>query len=309
MSLWLGITAIDLKIIFKILVNYLEKILLKLILTSGFNKYFDKFLNFMEKFTFYLKKFKKLHLKKLINLFIYFCFVYQSIALTLEFTAFKTRIEVELDFYCDRNGSIKSENFPAISLCIESPNLYNYFEHYNNSKFMIKYKLSEKILTNNLTSTKIRQKLNLISNEAENVSNALLFLNYSIPFDMICESKRSNETTECIYRDEIIVSESILGKCYTYLSGLIDSKYDEKLITNSRAFRVLNRLLSRNFRNKVKDYSQIKHDRNLLPSFAVTHITEEEFTTSYSLIKLKRLPPPYDSNYFNYKTNELVKSR
>ena len=119
MSLWLGISAFDLKIILKIIVKYLEKILFKLILMSGLNKYID----FVEKFIFYLKKFKKLYLKKLLNLFIYFCFVYQSIALTLEYTAFKTTIEVELDFYSDSNGSIKSENFPAFSFCFKSTNL------------------------------------------------------------------------------------------------------------------------------------------------------------------------------------------
>jgi len=112
-------------------------------------------------------------------------------------------------------------------------------------------------------------------------------------------------TTECFGRDQIILSESILGKCYTYLSGLIDSKYDENLI-NSRIFRILARLLNRDFRNEI--YYKIIHDRNQLPSLGSTHMTLY-WIKFYSLIKVKRLPPPYDSNCFNYKTNGLIKSR
>jgi hypothetical protein len=308
MSLWLGISAIDLKIIFKILVNYLEKILLKVILTTGLNKYFAEFIDFMIKFIFYVKKFKKLYLQKFLNLFILICFFYQSIELTLEFTAFKTTIEVELDFYRDRNGSIKLENLPAFSFCFESTNLYDTLKHYKNSKVINQYKLSEKLnklLTNKSASKKLRQKQNLIPNEAKNISNYLLFLNYSMPFDMMCQSEGPNVTTECFGRDKIILSESYLGKCYTYLSGLIDSKYDEKLI-NSREFINLGSFLNRQFRGE--NYYRIIHDRNQLPSLVSTHMTVYEIKF-YSLIKVKRLPPPYDSNCFNYKTNGLVKSR
>jgi hypothetical protein len=310
-SLWLGISAIDLKIIFKSVVNYLDKMLLKLILTVCLNEYFIGFIDFMKNFISYLKKFKKVYLKRFINLFILICFVYQSIKLTLEFTAFKTTIEVEFHPYNDINGSIKSENFPAFSFCFDPTNLSNYFEDYKDFKFINQYTLSEKILTNKLASEKSRRNLNHIFDEAKNISNYLLFLNHSTPLYMMCQLKGFKVTTECIERSEIILSESSLGKCYTYLSGLIDSKYDKKqqysrtFLKNSRMFKVLNMIL---FRYKHRDYSNFIHDRNQLPSFAFLH-SSAYLSRRYSLIKVKRLPPPYDSNCFNYKTNGLVKSR
>jgi len=48
--------------------------------------------------------------------------------------------------------------------------------------------------------------------------------------------------TECMEREEIILSESHLGKCYTYLRGLIDSKNDEMLAKDSKNMRIIKNL-------------------------------------------------------------------
>jgi hypothetical protein len=60
MSLWLRISAIVLKVILKVLINYFEKILLKLILMSGLNECFNGLIDIMKKFIFYLMKLKNL---------------------------------------------------------------------------------------------------------------------------------------------------------------------------------------------------------------------------------------------------------
>ncbi len=97
-----------------------------------------------------------------INLFILICFVYQSIDLILEFTAFKTTNEAEIDYYWDENKSVKIENFPTISLCIDSKKFYNYVNDYNNTQFLTQYNISEKTLTNRSEADKFRQKLFLM---------------------------------------------------------------------------------------------------------------------------------------------------
>ncbi len=306
MSLWLGISAIDLKVVLKILVKYLEKILLKLVSMGGLIQYFDRLINIMKKATIYLKKFKKIYLKKCINLFVLICFVYQSIVLLLEFTAFKTNIEVEMHSYCDERYKIKTENFPIISLCVDSSKSFTYFNNYNNTKFVTQYNTFEKILTNISESQKLYQKLNLLSIGEKNISHYLFWLKYSMPLNMRCLIDKSNVTTECIDKEDIIISESQqLGKCYTYLESptLFDCN-NEHQIESSKVFRIIAKLFS----DENNTYSQSIHDRNQLPSFAFTETTTNNLTR-YSLIKVKRLPPPHDSNCFNYKIDGLIKSR
>jgi len=306
MSLWLGISAIDLKVVLKILFNHFEEILLKLISMNGLNKYFDGVINIMKIFIFHLKKFKKIYLKKCINLFVLICFVYQSIVLLLEFTAFKTNVEVEIHFYCTESRRIKTENFPAISLCVDSSKSFTYFNNYNNSKFLAQYNISEKMLTNISESEKLYQKLNLLSIGQKNISNYLFHMKYSMPLNMRCLIDESNVTTKCIDNEDIIISESQSGKCYTYLESSfhLNYTYVTEQIQNSKILSIIANLFS----GERNTYAQSIHDRNELPSFASTEITTNNITT-YSLIKVKRLPPPYDSNCFNYKTNGLIKSR
>jgi hypothetical protein len=261
----------------------------------------------MKKAIIYLKKFKKFYLKKSINLTILVFFVYQSIELLLEFTAFKTNIEAEMHFYFDESGIIKTENFPAISLCVDSSKSFTYFNNYNNSKFLVQYNTFEKIRTNISESQKLYQKLNFLSNGEKNISNYLFWLKYSMPLNMRCLIHKSKVAIECINKHDIIISESQqFGKCYTYLVSplYLDNKYVWFQIESSKIFRIIAKLFS----DKRNTYSQSIHDRNQLPSFASIETTAYNITR-YSLIKVKRLPPPYDSKCFNYKINGLIKSR
>jgi hypothetical protein len=116
----------------------------------------------------------------------------------------------------------------------------------------------------------------------------------------------SNVTTKCIDNEDIIISESQSGKCYTYLESSFHLNYTNvtKQIQNSKILSIIANLFS----GERNTYAQSIHDRNQLPSFASTEITSNNITT-YSLIKVKRLPPPYDSQCFNYKIDGLIKSR
>jgi hypothetical protein len=304
MSLWLGISAIDLKVVLKILFNHFEKILLKLISMSGLNKYFDGVINIMKIFIFHLMQFKKIYLKKCINLFVLICFVYQSIELLLEFTAFKTNIEVEMNSCCNERGVMKTQNFPAISLCVNSSKSFAYFNNYNNSKFLAQYNNFEKILTNISESQKFYQK-NVLPIGEKNISNYLFWLKNSMPLNMRCFIDKSN-VTNCIDKEDIIISESQLGKCYTYLEvpRYLDQTNIEGQIEFTKTFRIIAKLFS----GMSNTYSQSIHDRNQLPSFASSETTTYNITR-FSLTKVKRLPTPYDSKCFNYKIDGLIKSR
>jgi hypothetical protein len=224
--------------------------------------------------------------------------------LLLEFTAFKTNIEVETHFYWDEREIIKTENFPTISLCVDSSKSFTYF---NNTKFIAQYNTFEKILINISESQKLYQKLNPLSIGEKNISNYLFWLKYSMPLNMRCLIDKSNVTTECIDKEDIIISESQqLGKCYTYLESppLLDYGNVKHQIESSKVLRIIAKIFS----DEHNTYSQSIHDRNQLPSFAFTETTTNNITR-YSLIKVKRLPPPFDSNCFNYKIDGLIKSR
>jgi hypothetical protein len=62
--------------------------------------------------------------------------------------------------------------------------------------------------------------------------------------------------------------------------------------------------------HKFNDFLDLYHellfyDPNQLPSLAFT----DNLRAHFSLIKVKRLPPPYDSNCFNYEKSKSFKSR
>ncbi len=83
-----------------------------------------------------------------------------------------------------------------------------------------------------------------------------------MPLNMRCLIDKSNVTTECINKEDIIISESELGKCYTYLesSFYLDYIYDKKLDVSSKIFGNI-AILSSGKRNS-NTYSQLIHDRN-----------------------------------------------
>jgi hypothetical protein len=204
--------------------------------------------------------------------------------------------------FADASGAIKTENYPSISLCIDSSNSYNYVNDNKFSKSLTQYNLSGKLLKNISTKEKSPLKLNPI--EERNISIYLNLLKYTMLSDMLCYRDRSNSTKKCMDKGEMILSESILGKCYTFLSGLNDPNNEAKLIKNTTNFEILEKILF----DESKLYPKFIHDRNQLPSLAFRDTTLL-INTTYSLIKVKRLPPPYDSNCFNYEFEALIKSR
>jgi hypothetical protein len=96
---------------------------------------------------------------------------------------------------------------------------------------------------------------------------------------------------------------SNLGECYT-LSPL---RYP---ISEEMKFRSDLAILSKNsfqYISKTRDLNPqfLFHDSNQLPSLTFT----DNIWRAFSAIKVKRLPPPYDSNCFDYENSESFKSR
>jgi hypothetical protein len=112
LSLWLGISALELRIVVEISIGMLKNITMRVVRICFVNEYFYNFCCFIVKIVHYLDFFNKLHLKKITIILSLFCFIYQLIELTLEFTEFKTTISVEL-FKLDERFS----EIPSISLC------------------------------------------------------------------------------------------------------------------------------------------------------------------------------------------------
>jgi hypothetical protein len=111
LSLWLGISALDLRAFVKISIEILKNITMKVVWICFKNENFYNFVWFILKFLHYLNFLKKFDLKKITILLSLICFVYQFIVLTLEFTEFKTTISVELI------RDLKFSYYPAISVC------------------------------------------------------------------------------------------------------------------------------------------------------------------------------------------------
>jgi hypothetical protein len=100
------------------------------------------------------------------------------------------------------------------------------------------------------------------------------------------------------------MSFSYLGECCT-VSPLRYPKSDEKKFWRDFYILVLKYLgFIENSKNLGIPQLFI-HDQNQLPSFTFTDTEASE----HSLIKVKRLPPPYDSNCFDYEKSKSFKSR
>ena len=112
LSLWLGISALDLRVVVEISIGMLKNITMKVVRIFFVNEYFYNFCCFIGKIVHYLNFFNKLDLKKITIILSLICFIYQLIELTLEFAEFKTTIHVEL--LHETNDSY----FPAFSVCI-----------------------------------------------------------------------------------------------------------------------------------------------------------------------------------------------
>ena len=112
LSLWLGISALDLRVVVEISIGMLKNITMKVVRIFLVNEYFYNFCCFIGKIVHYLNFFNKLDLKKITIILSLICFIYQLIELTLEFAEFKTTIRVEL-FRLDE----RFPEYPSVSAC------------------------------------------------------------------------------------------------------------------------------------------------------------------------------------------------
>jgi hypothetical protein len=276
LSLWLGISALDLRAVVEVSIGMLKNIIMQFVWICFVNEYFQKFGWFILKIVQYLNFFKKFYLKKITIILSLICFIYQSIQLTLEFTEFKTTISVE--FIHDLNFSY----YPAYSLC-------TYLRLKNDSK-RLNAKFPEMIEGSNIQERNISKYLILAKNTIFNSMHQCL--------------KDKEDNKECIRKSVIIMSYSNLGQCHT-LSPLRypiseESKFirDVRILNlNSQYFPVISKILEANQQILIHDPSQF-------PSLT---FTDNAF--DFSATKFKRLPPPYDSKCFDYENSKLFKSR
>ncbi len=292
LSLWLGISAVDLRAVFEIWIRMLKNVAMKVVWICFVNEYLYKFGSFILKIVHYLNFFEKLDLKKITIILSLICFIYQLIELTLEFTEFKTTIYVEiLKFQTDFS---MTKYFPAYSFCTYQLN--------TDSIDLLNNNLNS---SNNNDSKRLKaefpQVINGLNIQERNISEYLKLAKNEIPSYIRCTTDNENEV--CIEKNFIIVSFSNLGECYT-LSPLRysiseESKYDrdcEILLKNS-LYNI----------SKIRGLNQqiLFHDPNQMPSLTFSDNAMGDFF----ILRVKRLPPPYDSNCFDYENSKSFKSR
>jgi hypothetical protein len=289
LSLWLGISALNLRTVIKISIVVLKKITMKFVWICFVNEYFYSFGSFILKIVHYLNFFEKLDLKKITKIVSLICFIYQLIELTLEFTEFKTTIHVEL---LDRE---KLSDFPAYSICTYQLN--------TNSIDLLKKNLNP---SNNNDSKRLKaefpQMINGLNIQERNISKYLIVAKNATPLYIRCATDKEKYGV-CIEKNLLIMSFSNLGVCYT--SRPLKYTMSEKYITFVRYTRILFMNFEEYyFKNRDLNLRVLMHDQNQLPSLAYS----EDFE-AHSVIKIKRLPPPYDSNCFNYENSKSFRSR
>jgi hypothetical protein len=291
LSLWLGISALDLKVVFQISIEMLKTITIKAVSICFLSEYFYNFGLFILKIVHYLNFFTKLYLKKITIILSLICFIYQLIELTLEFTEFKTTIYVEL-LKLDEGLPEK----PSYSLCTTKLNI--------DSIDLLKITLNS---SNNNDSKRLKaafpQMIHGLNIQERNISKYLILAKDEMSSYIVCATDEE-ENEVCIEKNHIIMSFSNLGECYT-LSPLRYSISDEM-----KFWRDMSIIISKYYGflvdSKNLDIHQFFiHDPNQLPSLTFTH----DNVGDHSLIKVIRLPPPYDSNCFDYEKSKSFKSR
>jgi hypothetical protein len=296
LSLWLGISALDLRAVVEISIEMLKNIIMKVVWICFVNSYFYNIGSFILKIVHYLNLFKKMYLKKMTIILSLICFIYQLIELTLEFTAFKTTISVELLKYV---GNFSE--YPAYSACINQLN--------TNSMDLLEKNLNS---SNNNKSKRLKaefpQMINGLNIEERNISKYLILAKNEMPLYLRCGIYGENEV--CFEKNVFIMSFSNLGECYT-LSPLRYPKLPFEINKISRYLR--NRKHNyipedlEFFFNLFNDLNLqvLMHNPNELPSLTFT----DDIYFYFSTIKVKRLPPPYDSNCYDYENSKSFKNR
>jgi hypothetical protein len=146
--------------------------------------------------------------------------------------------------------------------------------------------------------------INGLNVQERNISKYLFLAKNEMSSYLRCATdKEENEV--CIEKNVIIMSFSNLGECYT----LTPLRYPISEKNKYKHHLSIFHLKSRSFLtdSKIRDLNPrlLFHDPNQLPSLTFTDIVANDF----SIIKVKRLPPPYDSNCFDYKNSKSFKSR
>jgi hypothetical protein len=133
------------------------------------------------------------------------------------------------------------------------------------------------------------QMINGLNIQERNISKYLILAKNEILSYIGCATDKE-ENKVCIEKSHIIISFSYLGECYTLCPLRYPISGAMKFLRDSKNF----------------DFHRILiHDPNELPS--LTYVPETP--GYYFLIKFKRLPPPYDSNCFDYEKSKSFKSR
>jgi hypothetical protein len=288
MSLWLGISALDVRVIVEVLIRSFKNIIIKLGWICFANECFYNLSWFVLKAIHYLNLFKKSYLKKITILLSFICFMYQLIQLTLEFTQFKTTIHVKL---ADLVANFSE--YPAISFCTNELNA--------NTLTKINLNSSDNN-DNKRLKAKFPQMINGLNIEERNISKYLILAKNEIPEYIRCTTYKDKGEV-CIDKNSIIMSFSNLGQCYTLnplrYSISEKSKFSRDLII----FYSKPYLLNSEVRNHKREI--LVHDSKELPSLTYT----DRFTPFIKIAKVERLPAPYDSNCFDYENSKSFKSR
>jgi hypothetical protein len=145
--------------------------------------------------------------------------------------------------------------------------------------------------------------INGLNIKERNISKYLTLAKNIMPSYIRCRNMTYGGNEVCIETNFIIKSFSNIGECYT-LSPLRyqlseQSKFDlDKIIFSNNVW---------DYRRKSFDLNSqfFTHYSNQLPSLTFT----DSVVDDYSVIKIKRLPPPYDSNCFDYQKSNSFKSR
>jgi hypothetical protein len=295
LSLWSGISALDLKAFVEISIGTLRNITINVVWICFVNEYFYNFGLFILKILHYLNLFKKLYLKKTTIILCFICFIYQLIELTVEFTEFKTTIYVELFKYDPDDQKYWRESYPAFSVCNYQPNT-------NSIDLQEKNLNSSNNNDSKRSKAEFPQMINGLNIQERNISKYLILAKNGMPSYIRCATDKE-ENDVCIEKNLIIMSFSNLGECYTISplrypkSGYGKFKRDFLIFINS-SFEYYSKI-------GVLNTRFLFHDQHELPSLTYT----DDILYGYVCIVVKRLPPPYDSNCFDYENSKSFKSR
>jgi hypothetical protein len=141
--------------------------------------------------------------------------------------------------------------------------------------------------------------INGLNIDERNISKYLILAKNEIPSYLRCAADKE-ENAVCIEKNFIITSFSNLGECYTLSLSRYPINETNKFVSDLKIFINIYRVIQH------KSYihtSMLFHDPNELPPLTFT----DDFSRDYSMIKVERLPPPYDSNCFDYE-NSINKS-